>query len=414
VSVEHINQIAHFPKLAGQVSGHRGRNLQRLVDAAKVVVHGVQRHGIGVVGWHYPRINALADERWISDEGRELISKARALVPSLAEREQAALATREMPVETMEDYKRAGVLRVLQPKRFGGYQELSILLSRIVEELAHGCASSAWVYAVLAEHAWIIASFPEQAQIDVWGEDPLAVASSSLAPRATALRVTGGYRLSGLYPFSSGCGHAQWAIVGAFCEDASGRRHQRYMLVPMSEIDVIDDWHTLGLRGTGSRTLNLRDVFIPEHRSVRFSDLVEGTPPGLRMHPDYPMLRAPRPLLAIYSQPPVTVTLGRRALDLVASLLSGRVSRGLTKMAESEVVQMKIAESAAEIDMATLVLHTRRRRSMDVLMSGAPIPKEEFLETRRDLVFAQRNVRLAVERLCEISSTELVYDTSPL
>ena len=121
-----------------------------------------------------------------------------------------------MPAETIAEYRAAGILRILQPRRFGGMQGRFSLFSRIVEELTWGCASSAWVYAVLAEHQWIIAQYPEQAQIDVWGDDPEAVASSSLAPRAAAEPVAGGWRLSGHYPFSSGCDHAQWAIIGAF------------------------------------------------------------------------------------------------------------------------------------------------------------------------------------------------------
>lgn len=81
--------------------------------------------------------------------------------------------------------------------------------------------------------------------------------------RGTAQAGAGGYRLSGSYPFSSGCGHAQWGLVGAFCFDSENRRHQRYFLIPMAEITVKDDWHVLGLEGTGSRSLVLEDVFVP-------------------------------------------------------------------------------------------------------------------------------------------------------
>src|SRR5205085_2740506 len=87
-----------------------------------------------------------------------------------------------------------------------------------------GCASSAWVYAVLGEHQWIIASYPLQAQIDVWGDNPLALTASSLAPRAAATRVAGGWRLSGQYSFSSGSSHAHWAIIGALLGAARGDR----------------------------------------------------------------------------------------------------------------------------------------------------------------------------------------------
>ena len=91
-------------------------------------------------------------------------------------------------------------------------------------------------------------SIPKQAQIDVWGDDPQAVASSSLAPRAAAKRVPGGWRLSGRYPFSSGCDYAQWAILGAFLGEMGDPRHVAYLLVPLAEIEIVDDWQVLGPR----------------------------------------------------------------------------------------------------------------------------------------------------------------------
>src|SRR5262250_3717502 len=162
------------------------------------------------------RVPPFVGDSALPDEERALLDRARALVPLLAERAPAAAAARRLPDETMADYRAAGILRILQPRRFGGMQGRFSLFSRIVEELTYGCASSAWVYAVLAEHQWILAQYPERAQIDVWGDDPLAVASSSLAPRAAADRVpSGGWRVSGRFPVSSGCDHAQWAIIGA-------------------------------------------------------------------------------------------------------------------------------------------------------------------------------------------------------
>jgi alkylation response protein AidB-like acyl-CoA dehydrogenase len=133
---------------------------------------------------------------------------------------------------------------------------------------------------VLAEHQWIIAQYPEEAQIDVWGEDSEAVASSSLAPREAARRMPGGWRLSGRYPFSSGCDYAQWAIIGAFLGEKGNPRSIAYLLVPLAEAEIVDDWQALGLLGTRSKSLVLHDVFVPEHRSVMVSDLFAGTPLG--------------------------------------------------------------------------------------------------------------------------------------
>jgi len=239
-------------------------------------------------------------------------------------------------------------------------------------------------------------------------------ASGAFYARAAAKRVAGGWRLSGRYPFSSGCDHAQWAIVGAFLGKMGDPQRVAYLLVPLAEIEIDDDWHALGLRGSGSKSLLLHDVFVPEHRVVMVSDLFAGTPPGADIHPDYPILRAPRGFLVSYSLPPVPIALGRRALDVACRALSGRVSRGVNKVAESEVVQMAVGEAAAAIDAATMMLHHGRDRSTDEVSSGRRITMAEALRARRDMVYAQHQVKGAVERLCELCGARWTYDSDPL
>jgi alkylation response protein AidB-like acyl-CoA dehydrogenase len=336
-----------------------------------------------------------------------LLERAADLVPVLAARETATGAGRRVPDETIDAYHKAGILRVLQPKRFGGHQESFDVFSRIVETLAEGCAASAWVYAVLGEHQWIIASMPEQAQIDVWGDNPLAVASSSLAPRETARAVSGGWRLSGRF-------HAQWAIIGAKAEEPSGGKPTRYMLVPMAQIEIIDDWHVLGLRGTGSCSLQLTDVFVPEHRTVLLRDLMDGTTPGSEALPEYPLLRAPRGYLVPFSLPPVMFTLARRALALVPDTLRTRISRGVKEVALSEVVQLRLGEAAAAIDAAVLIMRARRADSVAAVESGVPISAEAVARNRRDVTFAAEQLRRGLEALVGVSGARSVYDADPL
>jgi 3-hydroxy-9,10-secoandrosta-1,3,5(10)-triene-9,17-dione monooxygenase len=342
------------------------------------------------------------------------LAAARALIPALARREPATTAARRVPDATIADYHRAGILRVMQPRRFGGHQASFGVFSRVIETLAEGCAASAWVYAVLAEHQWIIACMPEQAQIDVWGDDPLAVASSSLAPRETAREVPGGWRLSGRFPFSSGCLHAAWAIIGARCEDAAGNAPTRYLLVPMRQIEIADDWEVLGLRGTGSRSLLLNDVFIPAHRSVLLRDLYDGTTPGSLVHPDYTLPGAPRGLLVPFSLPGVAFTLAQRALRLVSASLRGRVSRGTHAVAASEFAQQQQGLASAEIETAVLIMRTRREETLALVDTGAAIPPEATMRNRRDIAFAVWQARRGVERLVELSGARTVYDAEPL
>jgi alkylation response protein AidB-like acyl-CoA dehydrogenase len=112
----------------------------------------------------------------------------------------------------------------------------------------------------------------------------------------------------------------------------------RNRLAPLAEVEIVDDWQVLGLLGTGSKSLILRDVFVPEHRLAMVSDLFAGTPPGALVHPDYPVLRGARGFLVSYSLLPVAIALGPRALDIARAALAKRVSRAVTRVAESEVV----------------------------------------------------------------------------
>jgi alkylation response protein AidB-like acyl-CoA dehydrogenase len=349
-----------------------------------------------------------------SDQEEYLLAQARALVPALSQRAAATNAARDVSPETIAEFHRTGILRIVQPRRFGGLQLRFTLFSRIVETITEACASSGWVYAVLGEHQWLLASYPLQAQIDVWGNDPRAVASSSLAPRATAERTAGGWRLSGSFPFSSGSSHAQWAIIGAFLDKPGDPATIAYLLVPFNEIEILDDWHVIGLAGTGSRSLKLRDVFVPDHRCVMLADLLAGTVPGAAVHADYPLVRAPRGLMVNYSLPPVAIALGNRALRVALATLRAKVSRGVNALAGSEFVQMAVAEAAAAIDASTLTMYHGRATAEALVAKCEPIPQEFVMRTRRDMTYAQHQVQWAVERLVEVCGAQSVYDTDAL
>ncbi len=131
---------------------------------------------------------------------------------------------RTLPEETIADFAAAGFFRAMQPRRFGGLELDFDVFARVTWELAHGCASSAWVHSVVAEMGWVIACFPEQAQEEIWGENPQAISSASFIPAGKAEKVAGGYRVSGRWPFVSGSDHTQWVLLTAACADGVARR----------------------------------------------------------------------------------------------------------------------------------------------------------------------------------------------
>ena len=199
----------------------------------------------------YDLPRALPDET----QRAAMIARAEALVPALLERLPEAKAQRRVPDATIAELKDAGFFRAFQPARWGG----------------------------LEMHPEIFFDVPDAAQQEVWGEDSSVLISSSYMPVGKVKRAEGGYILSGEWGFSSGVDHCDWAMLGAFAPGEDGqpnRQDLRTFLVPKAEFEVKDDWHVSGLQGTGSKSVVVREVFIPEHRTHRFADGFRQASPG--------------------------------------------------------------------------------------------------------------------------------------
>ena len=263
---------------------------------------------------------------------------------------------------------------------------------------------------MLGELEWVIACLPERGQIDIWGDDPAALAAGSIVPRAAGVSTSGGWRVTGRYAFASGCRHARWLIVGARCQDRAGREEGRYLFVPMREVEIIDDWRALGMRGTGtgSFSLMLHDVFVPVHRAVTIADIVAGTPPGRLVHPGYAVLRAPRYYVVPFVLPAVGFALGRRALALATEALRARV------LSPSDAFHMQLGRAAALIESALLIFTTRRAESVARLESGASTSEADVLRNRRDVALAFQMIRQGIEQLVAVNGARTVYDAEPL
>lgn len=342
-----------------------------------------------------------------TQDGAALLAAARALVPTLRERAARTTAERCVPAETIADFQAAGLFRVLQPKRFGGMQLDFSVFADLVRELAHGCGSSAWVYAVMGELGWVMALFPDEGQAEVWS-DPSAIGCAAVDPAGRAERVSGGFRLSGRWPFVSGSDHAQWVMVTAPADDAI-----RQFLVRRSELATIDDWRVLGLVGTGSRTLVADGVFVPASRSITQRDMLEGTAPGSAFHADYPTCRAPRRYLTAFSLSPVPLGLAERALALTLEAVKRRLAGGPAP-ADLDVLQLRIGESAAEISSARMIVDRCLADALDRLSAGAPITDQDVQRHRMLGAFTVRLARSAVDRLCGASGSGWLFDQHPL
>ena len=203
-----------------------------------------------------------------------LLERARAMIPVLKARSEAATQARALPAETIRDMQQAGFMRVLQPQRFGGYELDPQVFFDIQMTLAEGCMSTAWCYGVIGVHPFQLALFDPKAQTEVWGKDDSTLVSSSYQPVGKVERVEGGYRLSGRWGFSSGCDHCDWVFLGALIPnaEAGGPPEMRTFLLPRGDYQIVHDWTVFGLQATGSHGISVDQAFVPEHRTHRAID----------------------------------------------------------------------------------------------------------------------------------------------
>ena len=343
----------------------------------------------------------------------ELVARAKMLAPRLRERAVQAERDRNIPLESVEEFIDAGLIHTLQPKRWGGYEHDHEVAFNIAIELGRStCGSSAWCLNYLADHACMLALFPEEAQHDVWSQNKAACIATSAAPTGTVTPAPGGYRLNGRWSWCSGLRHSQWIMIGGLVQ-RPGEDHpdMRLYLVPVSQLKQDDTWYCAGLRASGSNTSMLDDVFVPEHRSVSFSVLREACSPGSKVNTN-PIYRTP--FIAVHSYALLGPVLGL-ARGGYAEFVQWTRKRYLTytqlAIAQHVPVQIRIAEIAAQIDAAEL-LARRAFTTARADYAGMTLATRTLL--RRDFTYALRLLRQAMDDLVKISGSSGLMDDNPV
>ncbi len=205
----------------------------------------------------------------------ELLDRARAMIPMLKERAASVEQNRMVSPETIRAFVDAGFFKILQPARWGGWEMDPVVFWQVLMELGRGCCSSTWNMMILGLHQWEFAHMDPRAGDDVWTQDDSVIVASSYAPSGRADKVKGGYLLNGQWRTSSGTDHAQWAFIGGLIRDEAGDAVERCaLLVPRSDYRIVDDWHVMGLAGTGSKSLVLENVFVPDYRTHSINSYV--------------------------------------------------------------------------------------------------------------------------------------------
>jgi resorcinol 4-hydroxylase (FADH2) len=331
----------------------------------------------------------------------ELRSRLAAISPQIKARAYTTERSGRVPAENILALRGIGYFDIVKPSTFGGYEYDFDVLVDLNIDLAKVCASTAWVGGLLAAHQWLIASFGEQAQRDVWDANPDAVACGSYAPAAKAVTVPGGYQLTGRWSFASGCDNAQWSLCAALLPSRTeaDRFAPAFLLVPASDYVIDDTWNVVGLSGTGSKTLQLSDVFVPEHRLLMFAETTSGKTPGAQLRPHNPGFSIPMLCNIPSCLASVAVGTAAGALEDYLGATSKRVTRGAVagsnnRMAEFPTIQLRVAEAAASTDAAREILLRDLRNRAASVRANMPVSVDERITSRRGQAFA---VSLAIK-----------------
>ncbi|MDX1374554.1 MAG: acyl-CoA dehydrogenase family protein [Burkholderiales bacterium] len=346
----------------------------------------------------------------------EAMARARAMVPALRERAARAEDMRSLLPETEADLHANGLLRMTQPRRWGGMELDWLSMFELPAEIGRGCASTAWNVANLAIHHWMLALYDERAQAEVWEENPDALIASGIAyPQGRGRRADGGFVIDGYWNFSSGVDGATWNMLAVTVRDGDKVVDHRMCLVPRADFEIVDDWPVLGMRSTGSKSVRVKDLFVPEYRALcMYLARGEAQYPGAQANP-HPHYAIPLSGLGSHCIAGAAVGNAQAALEMTTDAVRDRSTNyTAARMREFQAVQLRVAAAGARVDLARLSIRN------DVLEAQAiaEVPRaptlEEKLRWKRNVAYAVQLCTEAVDNLHAMAGARGIYDHYPI
>ncbi len=345
----------------------------------------------------------------------DVIARARQVAHVLRERAEETSKLRRVPENTIQDLWDADLWYLLKPRRFGGPELRPSMMYHVASELGRGDGSAAWVYSIMSIHDLFMAYFPLQAQEEYWATPTLS--ASSFAPGGKGTPVSGGFRLSGKWSFCSGIDNAKWVLLGAVVGMASidpPIPDIRFMMLPIADVQIIDDWHVIGFRGSGSKSVVVNDVFVPEHRMISLAEISNGTSPGSFIHPS-PLYRVPAWAVFPFTISSAAAGIARGAFDVFVDEMKVReTAYDHAPMAKKPGVHMRLAEAGALIDASSLLYNRSLSETMARIYSGEPLSIEFRVRNRRDQGFSIQMALQAAERLFNAQGGKGLHDANPV
>ncbi len=342
----------------------------------------------------------------------EAMRRARDIVPTLRARAQKCEEARGLLPENEKLLHETGLFRFHQPRRFGGMELPFVAVVDIVAELARGCPSTAWNVGNLGCHHWILGYYEPETQHELWDANPDVLIASSIALAAgRGRKEKGGFVVSGKWPFSSGVDNSDWNMLAVTIYEDEKPVDWRLCLVPKSDYKVLDTWYAMGMVGTGSKDIEVKEVFVPERRALALQRCRGGLEhPGAALN-DGPLFRVP--IVAAAGHPLSATVLGTAegAFEHVLNAFKTRVGTYTgAKVADFQAVQIKLARARCQVDSAR---HPMRESAL-LFQDQDSFDIEGKLRLRAQNSFAVGQAREAVETLWSFYGANAIYTRDPL
>jgi 3-hydroxy-9,10-secoandrosta-1,3,5(10)-triene-9,17-dione monooxygenase len=341
----------------------------------------------------------------------EIMRRVEAIAPRLAENSRRCDEMRQVVPESVALMVEAGLFRILQPSRVHGYELDFRTLADAATRVSEACPSSGWVLTVISTHHWCIGAFPEAAQDEILGEGQDNLIAGTLSWQGVAIPVDGGYRVEGRWQFGSGVDNAQWVMLG--CADPATRGPGVHVVMPRSDIQIDDTWQVLGMRGTGSKDLVANGIFVPAHRTIDTRKFFLGRSPYIKNHPTNLYYLPAEAILGVLA-PTALLGSARSAMrKFIEHTQNRRVIITGARKAEYAPTQLRLAEAAAEIKAADLLMHDGLRECGELLVN-ATSTAEQRARLKWQGAYASELCRRAIGRLFAGSGAHAVYEGHPL
>jgi alkylation response protein AidB-like acyl-CoA dehydrogenase len=346
----------------------------------------------------------------------EWVERARDLGPILEQYRDQSEQQRRMAPATFEAIEHSGILEMTTPHAFGGPQAGAVAQAQLVEELARHDASAAWNVYIWSGSGVFADYLPESTARDMLGVGQHGIVGGSFAT-GRAQPVEGGFRVSGRWPFASGCHYLTWFVACCVVMDGDqprtlegGAPDIQLVFMPAAACQIIDTWRSAGMRGTGSHDFSVDDVFVPAERTFPFVKLLTG--PDVRPSTAYPW-----PFVNLETPPMAAIGLGiaRDAIESFKVLAARKTpSVATTALARQHTIQERVARAEALLRSARAYLYATMEDFVAPECDGASELTDRCAAVRLATAHCAQNAVEAVDLVFDAAGGTSVYESSRL